>query len=348
MRIVLTGGGTGGHVIPNFAVIEELRKECKDLDLLYVGSKKGPEREMVHKFGVKFQAVSCGKLRRYFSVENVLDFFRIPKGVVQAWVLLRKFKPHVIFAKGGYVSVPVVLAGALRRIPIICHESDLNPGLANRICFRFADKICLSFEESMKFVNSRYVGKTVVTGNLVRSEISKGRKDEGWDLTGFSAGKPVLLVMGGSQGAKEINTLVENSLNDLLARWQVVHVRGKGNMRMDLKAKGYKQYEYLDAELPHIYAISDVVVSRGGANSLSELAVLKKKAVVVPLGTAASRGDQIDNAKMFAREFGWAVLGENVSNEGFMQAIELSFKAAVLPGKIKNGVKEVVSLILKI
>lgn len=303
---------------------------------------------MVQKFGVKFAAVSSGKLRRYFSWENFVDAFRIPKGLVQALLILRKFKPHVIFAKGGFVCVPVVLAGWLRRVPVICHESDLKPGLANKICFRFAKKICLSFEESLQFLKPALRKKAVVTGNLVRKSVFNGKPEKGYEFTGFSETKPVLLVIGGSQGALEINNLVESSLPELLKKWQVAHVRGKGNIRIELKEKGYKQYEYLDEELADVYAVADVVVSRGGANSMAELASLKKKVVVIPLGRNASRGDQIDNARIFGREFGWAVLKEGSSKEGFIQAIELSMKTTVLPGKIQNGTKEVADLILKV
>jgi len=200
-------------VVPNFAVIEGLRRKCQNLDFLYIGSKGGVEKEMAEEFGLKYVGVSCGKLRRYFSWENFKDALKIPVGLIQALMVLKKFKPEVIFSKGGYVSVPVVLAGWILRIPTVCHESDLRPGLANRICFRFAKKICVSFEESLEFVDKK---RAVYTGNPVRAEILRGSEKKGWEITGFDGANPVILVMGGSQGARQVNKLVEGSLELLL------------------------------------------------------------------------------------------------------------------------------------
>ncbi len=300
---------------------------------------------MAKDFGLDYAGVSCGKLRRYFSWENFKDILKIPIGIVQAFMVLRKFKADVIFSKGGYVSVPVVIAGWILRVPIICHESDLRPGLANKICFKFAKKICISFEESMKFVNKN---KAVLTGNPIRNEILKGSKKKAWKFTGFDGANPVILVMGGSQGARQINKLIEDNLSQLLKEYQIVHIRGAGEMNIKLEHKAYKQYEYLGEEMADIYAITDLVVSRGGANSLAEFGLLKKKAVILPLGLDVSRGDQIENAKIFARKFGWAVLEGKVKNKDFVDAIELSMKSELLDGEIENGVNKIVKLILKV
>lgn len=315
------------------------------MDLLYVGSKDGVEKKMAKDFGLKYRGVSCGKLRRYLSWANFRDMMKVPVGVLQALFILKKFKPDVIFSKGGYVSVPVAIAGWVLRVPVICHESDLRPGLANKICFKFAHKICVSFEESLDFVNKK---KAVFTGNPVRNEVLKGSKQKGWEFSGFDGANPVILVMGGSQGARQINELVEASLSYLTKEYQILHVRGRGNLNIKLTHKNYKQYEYISDELADVYAISDLVVSRGGANSLAELGLLKKKAIILPLGMNVSRGDQIENATIFSRKFGWSILNEKAKSKDFIDAIELTMKTELLDGEIENGVDKIVELILKV
>ena len=217
MRIVLTGGGTGGHVIPNLAVIEGLKK-AKDIELLYIGSKKGMEKKMVEKAGINYKGVSSGKLRRYFSFKNFSDAFKVPLGFFQARKILKKFGADVLFSKGGFVTVPVVIAARTLKIPIILHESDINPGLANRISAKYTSKICVSYEESEKFFN-KYSKKIVYTGNPIRESIMSGDKDRAYKFTGLDRHRPVLLIMGGSQGAKQINDLVRASLPELLKKF---------------------------------------------------------------------------------------------------------------------------------
>jgi UDP-N-acetylglucosamine--N-acetylmuramyl-(pentapeptide) pyrophosphoryl-undecaprenol N-acetylglucosamine transferase len=299
MRIVLTGGGTAGHVLPNVAVIEGFKEKYPNTELLYIGSKNGPEKVLAEKAGVLFEAVACGKLRRYLSFENVKDFFRVPVGIFQARKILKEFKPDKVFSKGGFVSVPVCVAAWSLKIPVVLHESDFSPGLANRISAKFADTICVSFEESKKFFRKKNVK---VCGNPVRKMIFGGKKEKGFTLTGFTPDKPVLLIMGGSLGAKQINDLTFNNLPELLKHCQVVHITGKGKGSINHvreKLKDYKQFEYLHEELADIYAITDLVVGRAGANTLAEISALGLPSVLIPLSLDVSRGDQIENAKIF-------------------------------------------------
>lgn len=300
---------------------------------------------MVKDYGLEYAGVATGKIRRYFSWENAIDILKVPVGTVQALRVLRRFKPAVIFSKGGYVSVPVVLAGAVLRIPVVCHESDLTPGLATKIAARFCKKILLSFEESKKFFDKK---KAVVVGTPIRKELGEGRKAEAIEFTGLGkTGREVLLVMGGSQGALQINNLVDKHLDQLLETFEIIHVRGPGNLKMGFKKQGYRQYEYLNEEMKDIYALADIVVTRGGANSLAELGFLEKKAVIIPLSQAASRGDQEDNAKSYSRKFGWPVLDGRIRDEDFLDAIDLMNKGAINHHKVKNANEEIVKILLK-
>ena len=328
------------------AVIEELKKH-KNIELLYIGSIGGVEQNLIEKVSVKYKGIYCGKFRRYFSLQNFIDPFKIPIGIFQAYYILKNFRADVVFSKGGFVSVPVVVAAKLLKIPIILHESDAIPGLANRICFKLANKICLGLEESKKYVGAS-ARKIFVTGNPIRSFLKDGKAEIGLKLTGLNKFRPVILVMGGSMGAAQINDLVEKSIDELLKRFQIVHIRGRGNLDIGIHKTGYIQYEFLDEYLPHVYAISDLVVSRGGANSLAEIAYLKKRALIIPLGTNVSRGDQIENAKLFAQKFGWNVLFGDISREDFINAIEKAFKEHVKFGSVlKNGASAIANLILK-
>lgn len=346
MRVILTGGGTGGHVIPNFAVIEELKRH-KDVEILYVGSTDGVEKKMVEKIGIPYRGVACGKLRRYFSLKNFTDVLKVPVGIFQAQKIIREYKPDVVFSKGGFVSVPVVIAAKLMDVPVILHESDVVPGLANKICARYSKKICISFEESKAYL-LKYGKRVVFTGNPVRKSILHGNIEAGYKFTGLDKYRPVILVMGGSQGAEQINNLIRSGVDELLKKFQIVHVRGRGNLDISLHKKGYVQYEYLDEHLKDVYAMCELVISRGGANSLAEIAILKKKALIIPLGTQVSRGDQIDNAKVFVRKFGWGMLSGDIGREDFVKAVELIFQSKVNKVEnFKNGVDEIVKMILE-
>jgi len=327
-----------GHTIPNLAVIADFKSRSLKHDVLYIGERGGVEKDFVNKFASKYgfrvdvREIICGKLRRYFSFQNFVDFFKVPVGIIQSIFILIAFKPQVVFSKGGYVSVPGVIACGFinffrrlfgkERIVLFVHESDVVPGIANKIGAKFADKILLSFEESKKYLKKS--SRVIVTGNPVRKEVLKGDKEKGMRLCGFNRFKPVILVMGGSLGAMQINNLLWENLDELLKRYQVVHIAGKNNMKFGLKKEGYKQFELLFDELKDVYAASDLVVTRGGANSLAEIASMEKKAVVIPLGIASSRGDQIVNAKVCAEKYGWQVLYGDVTSEQFRLAIDIA------------------------
>jgi UDP-N-acetylglucosamine--N-acetylmuramyl-(pentapeptide) pyrophosphoryl-undecaprenol N-acetylglucosamine transferase len=333
--------------MPNMAVIEEL-KSHKDIDLLYVGSDDGVEKGMIEKIGVRYEGVKCGKLRRYFSWKNFKDLLKVPVGIWQARRVLKEFGADVVFAKGGYVSVPVVIAAKKLGVPVILHESDLSPGLANKICLKYSDKFCVSFEESKSHVSKKHLGKIVYTGALVRDSVLWGTAEAGRKFTGLNAHRPVILVMGGSQGAMQINDLVRASLDELLKKFQIVHIAGRGNLDIGIKRPGYVQYEFLEEQIKDVYEMSEMVITRGGANSLFEIAILKKKALIIPLGTEGSRGEQWQNAQLFASKMGWSVLGGKITRTQLIDAIKLTFDNKLpLDYKIENGVKKVVDLILK-
>ncbi len=297
--------------------------------------------------GVRYEGVSCGKLRRYFSISNFVDLFRVPIGVFQASRLLKSFEPDVVFSKGGYVSVPVVMAARWLKIPVIVHESDISPGLANKISFKFARTICTSFEETLAYLPKKFSKKAQYTGSPVRSEILRGNAEAGFRFTGFDKHRPVVLVIGGSQGAEQINELIRASLEELVKRFQIVHIVGKGNLDIGVNKRGYVQYEFLGPELADVYAMSEMVVTRGGANVLAELALLKKKVLVIPLSGEASRGDQMENAQLFVRKFGWSMISGNISREDFINNIMLTFNNEPnYDSSYKNGLKAVVDLIL--
>ena len=298
---------------------------------------------MVTSIGVAFESVSSGKLRRYFSFDNFVDAFKVPVGVLQSLGKLRKFKPDVIFSKGGYVTLPVVFAAWMLRIPVVVHESDVSFGLANKVAFKVASRICLSFEESKKFLRPKYVKRSAFTGSPIRE--MNGNKKAGLKFLGFDEHRPVMLVMGGSQGAMQINQLIDSGLSELLKKWQVVHVRGKGNLNMGIKHRGYKQFEYIFDELADVYAASKLVVSRGGANSLLELAILRKQVLVIPY---SGRGEQTENASVLASKFGWSILSGNIEGDEFLKAIEMLARNKVdASGSVADGTKQIVDLIIK-
>ncbi len=304
-------------MLPNIAVINELRsknhesriiKSDSGIDVFYIGEKNGVEEKITKEEGIAFYGIHTGKLRRYFSLQNIIDVLKVPVGVVESFRILKRLKPDLVFSKGGYVSVPVVLAARLLKIPIWLHESDSTPGLSTKIASRFAQKIWLSFEESRPFF-AKYKNVGVV-GNPIRSEILKGDKAEGYKLTGFSSHKPVVLIMGGSSGARSLNKVVLEALPKLLKEVQVVHVTGENSV-MSLRGAGatkqshYRNFSFLNKELPDVYAIADVIVTRAGSGSIFEGLALGKPLLLVPLPKWASRGDQIENAEIFARH-GWA------------------------------------------
>ena len=295
--IILTGGGTAGHVTPNIALLPRLR--AANYTISYIGSTDGIEKTLIEAQHIPYYGISSGKLRRYFSLKNFTDPFRVLKGFSEASHLMKTLRPDIVFSKGGFVSVPVVLAAKRHHIPVICHESDLTPGLANKLSMPSATKICCNFPETLSYLPKE---KAVLTGCPIRKELLEGSKKAALMLTGFTSTKPVLMVMGGSLGAAAINQAVRAALPDLLKTWQVIHLCGKGKLDQSLTSqKGYIQYEYIQKELPDLFALCDLVISRAGANAICELLALRKPALLIPLSAQASRGDQILNARSFER-----------------------------------------------
>lgn len=297
-RIVLTGGGTAGHVTPNIALVPRLRE--LGYDIQYIGSYDGIEKKLIEELGIPYYGIASGKLRRYFDLKNFSDPFRVVKGFFQAKKLLKKLKPDIIFSKGGFVTVPVVQAAKTLNIPVIIHESDMTPGLANKLAIPAATKVCCNFPETIPHLPA---GKAVVTGSPIRAELRTGNKLEALKFCGFNTRKPVLLIIGGSLGSVAVNNAIRGILPELLTKFQVIHLCGKGNLDESLVGtEGYVQFEYIKQELADLFALADVVVSRAGANAICELLELRKPALLIPLSAAASRGDQILNAESFRKQ----------------------------------------------
>ena len=322
-RIILTGGGTAGHVTPNIALIPKLRE--LGFDIHYIGSYNGIEKDLIEPFGIPYHGISSGKLRRYFSLQNFTDPFRVIKGFGEARKLIKNLKPDVIFSKGGFVSVPVVLAGKKCKVPVIIHESDMTPGLANKIAIPSAAKICCNFPETLDCLPE---GKAVLTGSPIRQELLSGNKIAAMDLCKFTADKPVILVIGGSLGSVVVNNAVRERLRCLLKDFQIIHLCGKGKTDESLKnTKGYCQFEYVKDELRDIFALSEIVISRAGANAICELLALRKPNLLIPLSAKASRGDQILNARSFERQgFSMVLEEEDLTKETLTSTVYKLFE----------------------
>ena len=305
-RIVLTGGGTAGHVTPNIALLPKLKE--LDYDVHYIGSYEGIEKKLIDDFDIPYYGISTGKLRRYMDIKNFSDPFRVLKGYSEAKKILKNIQPDIVFSKGGFVSVPVVRAAASLKIPCIIHESDMSPGLANKLCIPVAHKVCCNFPETMKDIPEE---KAVLTGSPIREELSRGNRNAALSLCGFSANKPVIMVIGGSLGASNVNKLIREALPALLKDFQVVHICGKEKVdNLLLTTHGYKQFEYVKSELKDLFAMADVVISRAGANAICELLALKKPNLLIPL-CSGSRGDQLLNAASFESQGFSMVLQED-------------------------------------
>ncbi len=317
-RIILTGGGTAGHVTPNIALLPKLKE--LGYDIHYIGSYTGIEKELIEQFGIPYHGISSGKLRRYFDWKNFTDPFRVLKGFQEANKLIKTLKPDVIFSKGGFVTVPVVMAGQRNHVPTIIHESDMTPGLANKLSIPSATKVCCNFPETLNHLPE---GKAVLTGSPIRQELLQGDRYAALDLCGFTDDKPVIMIVGGSLGSVVVNDAVRAILPELLKDFQVVHLCGKGKTDESLKGlKGYAQFEYIKQELKDLFAATDLVISRAGANAICELLALHKPNLLIPLSANASRGDQILNARSFERQgFSVVLEEEELSNEVLLQAI---------------------------
>lgn len=316
--IVLTGGGTAGHVTPNIALLPYLKKA--GYEIVYIGSIDGMEKKLIEDCGIPYYGIQSGKLRRYMDMKNVSDAFKVVKGVAQARKLIKKIKPDIVFSKGGFVAVPVVIGAYLNKVPVILHESDITPGLANKLAMPFAKAVCTTFPEAVKAIPDN---KGILTGTPIRDMIFTGDKQKGLDLCGFDGNKPVMLVMGGSQGSVKINNFVRELLPKLTTQFDVVHLCGKGNFdktRADLA--GYKQFEYVSDELPDIFAATSFVVSRAGSNAICEFLSLNMPMLLIPLSKRASRGDQILNAQSFEKQGFASVYDEDtMTSKGLYEAI---------------------------
>ncbi|CUP59204.1 undecaprenyldiphospho-muramoylpentapeptide beta-N-acetylglucosaminyltransferase [Clostridium baratii] len=347
-KIIMTGGGTAGHVTPNLALVPSLQEE--GFEIKYIGSKDGIEKEIITSNNIPYYGISSGKLRRYFDIKNFTDPFKVIKGIHEARKILSKEKPDVIFSKGGFVTVPVVIAASMKKIPVIAHESDITPGLANKLASPFCDKLCVTFRESLQFVKNN---KGVLTGSPIRKEILSGSKAKGKEICGFKNDKDVILIMGGSLGSKVINDNIRKNIDNILKDNNIIHICGKGNIDESLKKlDGYKQFEYVSDELKHLMQSADYIISRAGANSIFEFLALKKPTLLIPLSKNASRGDQILNANSFKKEgFSLVMQEEELQEKGILEGIKMLKESKqnlvknMNESKLNDGVKEIINVI---
>lgn len=347
-RIVLTGGGTAGHVTPCIALLPALKKEGYDIQ--YIGSYNGIERKLIQEYQVPYHGISSGKLRRYFDTKNFSDPFRVIKGYYEARNLLKQLNPDIVFSKGGFVSVPVVLAAKKLKIPVIIHESDMTPGLANKLAIPAAKKVCANFPETLQYLPPE---KAVLTGTPIRKELFSGNKIQGLDFCGFTANKPVILVVGGSTGSRAINEVVRGMLPTLVRDYQIIHLCGKGNLDDSLNGTaGYIQFEYINNQLSDLFAAADLVISRAGANAICEILALRKPNILIPLPQGSSRGDQILNADSFEHQGYSYVLSEaELSLSSLLNAIQSIMEAkhkyidAMNKSNLNNSIETIIQLI---
>ncbi|MDE6945257.1 MAG: undecaprenyldiphospho-muramoylpentapeptide beta-N-acetylglucosaminyltransferase [Lachnospiraceae bacterium] len=346
-KIVLTGGGTAGHVTPNMALIPRLRE--LGYEISYMGSYDGIEKKLMEDFNLPYYGIATGKFRRYFDPKNFSDPFRVIKGLREARRYLKEIKPDVIFSKGGFVSVPVVRAAGSLGIPCIIHESDMTPGLANKLCIPVAKKVCCNFPETLQQLPSN---KAVLTGSPIRQELSSGNREAAYKLCGFDSSKPVIMVVGGSQGSAAINQAVRNVLPELLTDFQVVHLCGKEKMdNLLLTTPGYKQFEYIRSEMKDLFAMADMVISRAGANAISELLSLKKPNILIPLPSTSSRGDQLLNAKSFESQgFSIVIDEDDLTNKLLLEKVqELYFnRKTYVDAMRKSSQRDAIGVIVRL
>ena len=346
-KIVLTGGGTAGHVTPNIAIIPTLKE--MGYDISYIGTYNGIEKKLIEEIGIPYYGISSGKLRRYFDLKNFTDPFRILKGYFQAKKLIKKLKPDVVFSKGGFVTVPVVFAASKKKIPIVIHESDMTPGLANKLALPKATKICCNFPETKKM----FEGKATVTGTPIRAELFTGDKEKAKKFCGFKDDKPTILIVGGSTGSVAINNAIWEVLDELLKTYNVIHICGKDKTDSKYNGKeGYAQFEYVKSELSDLFTLADIVISRAGANAICELLALKKLNILRPLSLKASRGDQILNAESFQKSgYSYVIDEENLNKDTLLKALtEIEDKkeeyiTAMEKSKVSDSITTITSII---
>ena len=347
-RILLTGGGTAGHVTPNIALLPRLRE--LGYEISYMGSYDGIEKKLIEEFEIPYYGISSGKLRRYFDPKNFTDPFKVIKGYGEARSILKKLKPDVLFSKGGFVSVPVVLAARHFKIPAIIHESDMTPGLANKLCIPSAWKVCCNFPETLQYLPKE---KAVLTGSPIRQELLKGDALKALRFTGLSPDKPVILVMGGSLCAAAVNEAVRSVLPRLLKDYHVIHLCGKGKLDPSLSGlSGYVQYEYIKSELKDLFALCEIVISRAGANAICELLALRKPSLLIPLPAASSRGDQLLNARSFEKQgFSMVLEEEQITPDSLLSAVHTLYENrqkmsdAMAASRQTDSIETIISLI---
>ena len=345
---MLTGGGTAGHVTPNLALLPGLK--ARGFEIRYIGSYNGMEKGIIEGAGIEYHGISTGKFRRNLSLKNVTDVGRVVKGLGEARKLLSEIKPDIVFSKGGFVSVPVVRAAKSLGIPVILHESDMTPGLANKLCYNAAIKCCCNFPETLQYLPE---GKGVLSGSPMREDLFTGSREAGLKFCGFDGSKPVLLKIGGSLGATHLSQLLEEALDDLLPEFDIINLCGRGNLNEALVGRpGYVQFEYITEELKDLYACADIIYSRAGANVLCELLALKKPNLLVPLGRSVSRGDQLLNAESFKKQGFSMVIEEEVLNkDNLAEALRELYQTrekyvkAMEESKLGNGVDVILGLI---
>ncbi len=346
-KIVLTGGGTAGHVTPNIALIPSL--QTMGYEIYYIGSYDGIEKKLIADYGIPYYGVSTGKFRRYHDPKNFSDPFKVIKGIAEAKKILKDIKPDIIFSKGGFVSVPVVRAAASLKIPCIIHESDMTPGLANKFCIPVAKKVCCNFPETLKLISG---DKAVLTGSPIRKELMMGDREKAKKFCGFTEDKPVIMVIGGSQGAKAINDCVRESLPRLLPDFNIIHICGKEKMdNMLLNTDGYSQFEYVKEELKDLFALCDIVISRAGANAICELLALNKPNILVPLPSKASRGDQLLNASSFeAQGFSLVLREENMDQDTLVESVQELYcnRQSYIDNMSQSGQRDSISTICRL
>lgn len=346
--IVLTGGGSAGHVTPNLALIELLEPKGWRID--YIGSYQGIERDMIEREGIPYHAISTGKLRRTLTTKNLMTPFQVIKGIWEAFHHLRRIRPKVVFSKGGFVAFPVVLSAWCLGIPVVAHESDLTPGLANRLSFPFVTKLCVAFPVALQGFRSQK--KLLVTGSAIRASLMAGDAARAFSRCGFTQEKPVLLVVGGSLGAQKLNQSIREILPQLLEKFHVIHLCGKGKVDASYEQVGYFQCEYAHSDMADFMAASCLVVSRAGANALYELLALGKPHILIPLSTQASRGDQVENAKYFAEQGVSLVIDDRqLSGAGLLAKINdayenlASFEQKIKALGIRSGTEKLLEVL---
>jgi UDP-N-acetylglucosamine--N-acetylmuramyl-(pentapeptide) pyrophosphoryl-undecaprenol N-acetylglucosamine transferase len=345
MRIILTGGVSGGHLTPLVAVAKKIREKVPEAEFYFIGPKGKMEDEIMGRENIPIRNIMTGKLRRYFSFKNFVDFFRIPLGILKSLWLLFVLMPDAIFSKGGAASFPVVVAGWLYRIPILIHESDSNPGLANSMLGKFATRVAVSYPEAQKYFPAEQV---VLTGNPLNANIDKGDIKRARQRYGLTESRKVIYVTGGSQGAKSINDKILRILPHLMRKYQVIHQTGEydfesvvhmaGELGFKAGRDGYHPVAFIKENIEDVFAVADLVISRGSATTISEIAANKKPAILIPLETSASDHQRM-NAYSLARIGGCVVMEENNMGENMLlEKIDEIMENEILRAKLAENI----------